>query len=227
MTVQPSFNGDMRTLTQMRLAIFLLCYQHRYLASGLFGILSEMKAIYCQNISSRYCSGISSVNSMCLILAVHWVYLWNVSTTMQQTRRSCKVKDLLLWSSAKYWLWYCPKGEVRLMSPHIGPDCSLNVNALVLSLGIPFDNVIKCKTKVHSIAFRQHHRECCGFANWLRYHERHLTARGLSRVARGTTYSTSIQKVIVQEILLTKYIASIHIEMKMGFCLYAEAALSI
>ena len=191
-----------------------------------------MKAIYCQNISSRYCSGISSVNSMCLILAVHWVYWWKVSTTIQQTRRSCKVKDLLLWSSAKYWLWYCPKGEVRLMSPHIGPDRSLNVNALILSLGITIDNAIKCKTKVHSIAFRQHHRECCGFAIWLRYHERYLTARGLSRVARGTTYydfypEGNCASNLAYKIHCFNSHWNANRTMKMGFCLYAEAALSI
>ena len=59
----------------------------------------------------------------------------------------------------------------------------------LFALGITSDNTIECRTKVRYIAFRLHHRECCGFANWLRYPERYPTAHGLSRVARGTTYS--------------------------------------
>ena len=52
---------------------YLLCYQRRYLASGLFGVWLKWRQLTAKNISSRYCSGISSANLMCLILAVHWV----------------------------------------------------------------------------------------------------------------------------------------------------------
>jgi len=116
------------------------------------------------------------------------------------------------------------------MSPHIGPDLGLNVNVCFVARGITADNTIGCKTMECSIAFRQHDQECCGFANWLRYHGMYLTARGLSRVACDTTYSDFYP----EGNCASKPAYKIHCfnshwnanrAMKIGFCIYAEAAL--
>ena len=108
------------------------------------------------------------------------------------------------------------------MSPHIGPDLSLNVYGLVLALGIMIDNAIECKAILCSIVFCLHHRECCGFATWLRYHERYLTACGLSRVACGTTYFDFYREENHLSKPAVKFIVLIHGGIQALFCFYAK-----
>ena len=57
---------------------------------------------------------IAQASALWIRCAWSWLFIefmMKICTTIKQTRRSYKVKDLRLWSSAKYWFRYAQKGK--------------------------------------------------------------------------------------------------------------------